>query len=723
VKAVLQNVKTGEISVDEIPTPVLGKGAILVRNSCSLVSAGTEKAVMEFSQAGYLKKALLRPDLFRKVLNRARNEGLWETYKVVNELIEQKIPLGYSSAGTVIACGSEVHDLKVGDRVACAGLFLATHSEYVSIPRNLAVPVPAGCELEEACFVTLGAIALQGVRLAEITLGENVIVYGLGLVGMVTAQLAIAAGAKVIGVDVDPEKIKMLKELGCPAFAPDDELAPAILAETNGYGADKVLLCAATKSNDPIERIPALTRQKGVLVVVGDVSMNIPRRAYYDREIDIRISRSYGPGRYDLSYEQGGIDYPYAYVRWTENRNMQAVLDLVARKKLDLRRMVTHRFKIEQAGSAYELIEGKKREPFLGVVIEYAKPEERETLKPRVLATGTAIARPHGSVIRMGILGAGNFGKAFLLPAFARQREISFQSICTASGVSAASVARKYSIPHVASNPEEIFERGEIDAIMIATRHDTHAEYVCRALEAGKAVYVEKPLALTDPQLDRVRDVYQAKSRDGKSPFLMVGFNRRFSPLSLRLKETFAGRSEPLTIIYRVNAGPLAEDSWHKDPMQGGGRVLGEACHFIDYLSFLVGAAPTWVSAASAGIQHPQRRDTLTITLGFADGSLGTIHYFSNGDPTLPKEYCEIYSGGVTAQLRNFRSLKIYGKRATGKTKYLNQVKGFPEESRAFAQALSKGGPSPIPFDELYQVSKATLRVSEALTSGGRVDI
>ncbi len=721
MKAVLQNVKTGVVSIEEIPQPILKPGNVLVRNVCSLVSAGTEKAVLDFSKSNYLQKARKRPDLVRKVLNRAKNEGLWQTYKIVSNLIDQPIALGYSCAGTVIEVGAEVGDISPGQRVACAGLFVATHAEVVSVPRNLVVAIPDGVAFDEASFVTLGAIAMQGVRLASLELGESVLVYGLGLVGMVAAQLASAAGCRVFGVDIDPAKLDMVTRMGCTAVPLDDSTERALLQATRGYGVDKVLLCAATKSNDPIERIPAMTRQKGVVVVVGDVSMNIPRRDYYEKEIDIRLSRSYGPGRYDPTYEEGGTDYPFAYVRWTENRNMVAVLDLAAQRKIDLAALVSHRYEIANALKAYDLIEGKSGEKYLGVVIDY--PAAGTAGKTAQLRPQAAARTASNNDISLGVIGAGNFAKAFLLPAFKARPGVRFDAICTASGVSSFSVAQKYRASKTTSNPDEIFNDPAIDAVLVATRHDSHARYVQKAIESGKAIFVEKPMATTMQDLDAIREAYLASEAAGRKPLLMVGFNRRFSPLSLAVHNLVRQRGEPLSMVYRVNAGFVAGTEWVQDPTQGGGRIIGEVCHFIDLMTYFCGSLPTEVFALPMLRSGRAVDDIASITVRFADGSIGTVHYFANGDPSLPKEYVEVFVGGLAIQLSNFRSVSVHGGRLGARSRYLNQVKGFNEEATAFVDALRAGGPPPISFAELYAVSRATLAAVESMHGGRPVQV
>jgi predicted dehydrogenase/threonine dehydrogenase-like Zn-dependent dehydrogenase len=719
MKAVLQNLKTGAISVDQIPAPIVRDGTVLVRNVCSLVSAGTERAVLDFSKASYLQKARQRPDLARKVLHRARNEGLWQTYQAVSNLIDQPIALGYSSAGIAVEVGRGISDVAAGDRVACAGLFVATHSEIVAVPRNLLAKIPDGVGFEDAAFVTLGAIAMQGVRLASLELGEQVVVYGLGLVGMIVAQLALAAGCRVIGLDIDPGRIEKAGRFGVDALKAGASAASTVVELTGGYGADKVLLCAATESNEPIETVPAFTRQKGMLVVVGDVGMDVPRRAYYEKEIDIRVSRSYGPGRYDPSYEDAGIDYPYAYVRWTENRNMLAFLDLVARRRVDVGRLVTHRFGIDEANQAYNIIEGRAREPHLALLIRYAPDDVAPLPPPAAPAVRPVRSRPGET--GLGLIGAGNFAKAFLLPAFLAQPGVRLHAVCSASGVSAAAVARKYAARCTPSNPDDLIGDPDVQLVVVATRHDSHADYVVRALAAGKAVYVEKPLALSHEELDRIKAAYERQTAPGRQPFLMVGYNRRFSPLALSLRGIFAGRSGPLAMVYRVNAGAIAPTEWVQDSRIGGGRLIGECCHFVDFLTFVAGSRPVTVSGAALPAPASRKTDVLSFTLQFANGSIGTIHYFANGHPSLPKEHIEVFGGGVAAQLFNFRSLKVAGTRPAGRMRYFGQVKGFAEEAHAVVEAIRAGGPAPIAFEDLYLTSKATFDAEQALTSGGRI--
>jgi predicted dehydrogenase len=525
----------------------------------------------------------------------------------------------------------------------------------------------------------------------------------------------LAAGCRVIGLDIAPARLSHARASGIEAVEAGRDAAAAILALTDGFGADKVLLCAATRSNDPIETVPGFTRQKGVLVVIGDVSMDLPRRAYFDKEIDIRISRSYGPGRYDPSYEDAGIDYPYAYVRWTENRNMLAFLDLVARRRVAAGTLVTHRFGIDEANRAYDIIDGRVAEPHLAILIRYA-PDEVAAEPPPPAPIAARAPKPGMAGLGIGIVGAGNFAKAILLPAFRKQSGVRFEAVSTASGVSSAAVAKKYGA-RATSRADEVIADPDVDLVVIATRHDSHADYAVRALAARKAVYVEKPLAMNEEELDRIAQAHDEQVASGRQPFLMVGYNRRFSPLAVSMRAVFAGRREPLAMVYRVNAGAIAASEWVQDPRIGGGRLVGECGHFVDFLTFVNGSPPVAVSASAVG----GKTDVLTFTLEFANGSVGTVHYFANGNPGLAKEHVEVFGGGLAAQLFNFRRLKIAGARAPGPTRVFGQAKGFEEEAAAVVAAVRSGQPAPIPFAELCLTSKVTFGAQRALVSGGRI--
>jgi predicted dehydrogenase/threonine dehydrogenase-like Zn-dependent dehydrogenase len=717
MKAVVQNLQNGKLQVDEVPPPALQPGGILVRVRRSLISTGTEKAIIALANKGPIGKAMDRPDLARKVLNKARQEGYWNTYQVVKNLISSPIPLGYSCAGEVIEVGKDATGFQVGDRVACAGLNYANHAEINYIPRNLAVKIPGDLSYDEACFVALGAIALQGIRLAEIELGERVVVMGLGLVGQLASQLARCVGATVLAADLDPHKVELAARLGAHRTVVDPEnLIDAVAEFSNGQGADAVLICAATKSDEPIRQAAEISRLKGRVIVIGDVGMHIERRPYYEKELTLIVSRSYGPGRYDPAYEIKGIDYPLPYVRWTEGRNMLSFLELVARNDIKISPLITHRFPIDEAELAYKLVIGEKQEPAIAIVLEYPG----ETAKPSRIPLPSRAPRPLEHPIHIGVIGAGQFAKGILLPAFARQKSVRFHGFCTSSGFTSKSVAKHYGASYCTSNPTEIIQDKKIDAVVVATRHDQHARLTIEALQAGKAVFVEKPLALTPESLAEICRVVQSLER----PRLMVGFNRRFAPLAVRCKEFFASCKEPVFVMYRINAGSLPKDSWVLDPIQGGGRILGEVCHFVDTICFLTGALPRRIFAEQLVTPtHPTSdRDNVTVTLHMSNNSIGVIHYLANGDATVPKEYLEMFGGQRTAILDNYRSLSLHSGNRRRRHRLFNQAKGHIEEVTAFIKALETGSPMPIDFETLVAVTQTTFLIHRSLDTGGPVD-
>jgi predicted dehydrogenase/threonine dehydrogenase-like Zn-dependent dehydrogenase len=712
MKAVTQNLKTGKLQVQELPSPILRPDGLLVRVRRSLISLGTERAVIALANKGPLGKAKDRPDLFRKVLNKAKQEGYWSTYKVVRNLMSTPIPLGYSCAGDVLEVGAAATGFHVGDRVACAGLGHANHAEVDYVPKNLAARMPDGLSYDDGCFVTVGTIALHGVRLAEIALGDKVVVLGLGLVGQIATQLARCAGATVIASDIDPAKLDMAKRLGAHYAAPAGALAGIVSELTGGLGADSVLLCAAAKSDEPMRQAAAVSRLKGRVIVVGDVGMAIERRPFFEKELTLLVSRSYGPGRYDPAYEIRGQDYPAAYVRWTEGRNMQAFLDLVARGDLSLGPLVTHRFAIDDAESAYQVVTGERAEPAVAILLEYeGEPAPGSRVNLIAGAAGTRPARD--GQLRCGVIGAGQFAKGVLLPALTAQSGVRLQAVCTASGFTSRHVGTTYGAEYCTSDPDEIIVDPNVDALVIATRHDQHAGLTAAAIRAGKAVFVEKPLAI-DPA--GLADVVEAVEKSA-NPRLMVGFNRRFAPLTRRCREFFADVAEPLFISCRVNAGALPADSWVLDPVEGGGRILGEICHFVDTITFLGGALPVRVFAEEVG-RDPRSRQNVTVTLRLANGSVGVIHYMASGDPAVPKEYIEVFGGGRTAQLDNFRSLSMFRDNRRRRQRLLNQAKGHAEEMAAFTAALRSGGPMPIDLSTIVAVTQATFLIPRSLEQG-----
>jgi polar amino acid transport system substrate-binding protein len=710
MKAVTQNLENGQLHVEEIAPPVLKPGGVLVRVRSSLISLGTEKAVIELAGKGPLGKAKDRPDLVRKVLNKARQEGYWSTYKVVKNLMRAPIPLGYSCAGEVIGVGSEAGEFRLGDQVACAGLGHANHAEIDYVPRNLTTKIPDGTSYDDACFVTVGAIAMHGVRLANITLGDRVVVLGLGLVGQIAAQLARCAGATVIAADVDQTKLDLAVRLGSHRAFHAEALGDAIAGLTGGLGADAVLVCAATKSHNPIRQAAAASRLKGRVVIVGDVGMRIERRAFFEKELSLVVSRSYGPGRYDPAYETHGQDYPAAYVRWTEGRNMEAFLELLGRGSIAVQPLVTHRFPIDQAESAYQIVTGERPEPAIAILLEY---QGDQPAKSRVELTPARASAPSDKAVHVGLIGAGQFVKGVLLPALVAQQGVQLDAVCTASGFTSRHVGVRHQARYSTSDAAEIFGDAQVNAVVIATRHDQHATLAAAALRAGKAVFVEKPLALTDASLAEVT----AAIRSSGNQRLMVGFNRRFAPLATRCREFFAGVMDPLFVSYRVNAGALASDNWALDPVEGGGRILGEVCHFIDTICFLGGALPERVFAEEVGMARGDRQD-VAITLRLTNGCVGVIHYLTTGDPSLPKEYVEVFGGGRVAQLDNFRRLTLYRDNRSKRHRLFSQAKGHAEEMAAFVEAVKTGARMPIDIESLIAVTEATFLVHRSLDRG-----
>jgi predicted dehydrogenase/threonine dehydrogenase-like Zn-dependent dehydrogenase len=711
MKAVLQNFKTGVLEVAEVPPPAAQAGGILVRNAASLVSAGTEKAVIELAKMNPLMKARARPDLVRKVLNKAGQDGLLETARIVRNLVNTPLPLGYSCAGIIEAVGAGIADLHPGMRVACAGLNHANHAEVVYIPRHLVTPIPESVTFSDAAFVTVGAVALHGVRQASPTLGESVVVFGLGLVGQLTVQICAAAGCRVFGIDIDPRKVALAKECGAEDGAVyEKNVATAVRVFSRG-GADSVLITASTKSSEPAQLAPQLLRDRGRVVVVGDVGLEIRRREYYEKEIDLRLSRSYGPGRYDPAYEEQGHDYPIGYVRWTENRNMEAFIDLVARGRVQIEPLVSHRFPIEQAEKAYALLTGESKEPYIGILLSY----DQTKLQSRTVSVTPQAPKADsaGKATRFGVIGAGQFAQGVLLPRLKSIPGVVFDSVVTGQGLTALSVARKYGAKACTSNYREVLASPDVDAVLIATPHHQHANMTAEALRAGKHVFVEKPLAIDEAGLAAVIDAHSA----APGCQIMVGFNRRFSPLAATLVDRMRG--EPLVMTYRVNAGQIPATHWTQDPTSGGGRVVGEVCHFIDFMQYIAGCPPTEVIAAAAGnTQLPTDPDNILVQLRFADGSIGSIAYVSTGDASYPKERIEVFGGGRVGVIDNWRALEIRENgRKSGKHMLLSSAKGHAEELAAFVQSIRTGTPA-IAFDSLVAATRSTFAIQLALRTG-----
>jgi predicted dehydrogenase/threonine dehydrogenase-like Zn-dependent dehydrogenase len=732
MKQVLQHARTGEITVEEVPAPQLLSGCVLVRIAASVVSAGTERASAEFAKKSLLQKAKSRPDLVRDVIRKVQRDGIFSAIQIVRSRLDVPQTPGYSSAGTVVAAGEGVTDLQPGDRVACAGAGFAVHAEIACVPRLLVARIPSrgpdgGDEVsfDQAAFSTLGAVALHGIRTSEAKLGDAVAVIGLGLLGQITVQLLKAAGCRVFGFDIDSGRADLARRLGANAVASSASAFRELCAESSrGMGVDSVLITAETPSSDPVNLAGTLARDRAIVVAVGTVGMDIERKGYYEKELDFRISRSYGPGRYDAAYEQKGRDYPIGYVRWTETRNMEAFVQLLAEKKIDLDALITHRFAIERAQSAYELITGISRDPFLGVVIQYADGSDRSvslTLVPDVKA---AIETRHSSEqVSVGLLGAGGFASAILIPAMKAAADVSLISVCTATGPHARHSAGKFGFRKCTTDDSELIRNPEINTVVIATRHNLHARQVLEALEAGKNVFCEKPLCLTESELQSIAGVY-AQINPAARPALMVGFNRRFAPMTVRLKQFLAATSEPLALHYRINAGALPADHWVNDREVGGGRILGEVCHFVDLLMFLAASAIVEVEARPVGASARYSGDNVLISLRFENGSEGTISYLANGDRSFSKERIEVFGGGGAAVLEDFRQLELArdGKKESQNSRW-TQDKGHRGEWKAFAESVRQNSAPPISFEDLVCSTLATFRIEESLATGNRVRV
>jgi predicted dehydrogenase/threonine dehydrogenase-like Zn-dependent dehydrogenase len=706
MRQLLQNVSTGEITVEDLPAPQNGPASLLVATRYSLISAGTERAVLEVGRSSLIGKARARPDLVRKVIDSAREEGLTTTYAKVRGRLGEPNALGYSSAGIVLnACADA--PAAPGELVACAGVRYASHAEVVAIPRNLCARVPQGVSAEDAAYGTVASIALHGVRLSGVVLGDVAAVIGLGLVGQMTLELLAAAGCVAVGVDPNEQRVALARDAGFFATSDEREFESEVARLTGRRGADGTLITAASRSSAPLATATTVARERSVVCIVGDVKIESPRAPLFAKELNLVVSRSYGPGRYDPTYEEQGIDYPAGYVRWTEGRNLAEVLRLMASGHLRPSRLTTHTFDLDEGARAYELLNAGA-EPSLGILLRYASTKEAGARSVQVKAGQSKrrkTSAADGGRVRVAVVGAGTFARGVLMPALARDCEI--VAVANATGVSARAAAERFGAQTASTEPEAVIDDPGVDAVVIATRHDTHASLVARALKGGKHVFVEKPLALDEEELDEV-----ASAAADSPGVLMVGFNRRFSPLGRRLVEAL-GEPTPVVATYRVNAGRLPYDHWTHDPDVGGGRVVGEVCHFVDFLSFLCQGPPISVSAAAVGGGSEIREDNLTATLRFANGSVGTVIYTAFGDPSLEKERIEVFGEAGAGTLDDFRNLTLHrggrSERSEGK-----RDKGHAEEIASFLKAC-RTGMQPWPVEQMLAVTRATFEIRDAL--------
>ena len=718
MKQVLQD-RSGLTVVREVPAPPCPPGALLVRNAFSAISSGTERARVALSKKSLLAKARERPDLARQVIDRARTEGIRTTQQAVRRKLGEAVAIGYSSAGDVVEVGNAVSGFDVGDPVACAGVGHANHAEIVSVPTNLCAKVPAGVPLETAALTAVASIALHAIRLADVRIGERVGVVGCGLVGQIAVRLLVAAGADVVALDVDPARVELARAAGAAAsFVVDKDVVARVGTATGGRGLDSALVTAAASSAGPLVTAAELARDRGTVVLVGDVPVELPRSLMYEKELAFRVSRSYGPGRYDRAYEERGLDYPIGYVRWTEKRNMEAVLGLQADGRIDLQDLVEEIVPVADAARAYERLAGPADERPQGALLLSYDREPMPTREPLTLGLAdsgrrVASASPHAAPIRIGVIGPGNFASRVLLPAFVRAGA-GLELVGGGSGPSAEATKRDLNFARVADSPSDVIADERVDAVVVATRHSTHAELTIQALDAGKHVFCEKPLALTPDELEAVLAA-AARARG----ILAVGFNRRFSPLLRSMREFLAEPASRIAASYRVSAGRLEEGHWTHDLDEGGGRILGEVCHFVDSLRFLMGVDVSLVHATGYGAPDlpVQARDNVAVDLTFVDGSIGTILYVADGSPALPKERLEAYSANRSGVLHDYRWLELLGPAGTRKVRERRQDKGHQHEVDAFLRAVEHGEP-PVALDELANASLATLAVVESLRTG-----
>ncbi|MCS1411968.1 MAG: Inositol 2-dehydrogenase [Verrucomicrobia subdivision 3 bacterium] len=705
MKQILQDLKNGETLLADVPSPGVRRGQLLIRSAASLVSIGTEKVMIDFGKAGWIGKARRHPDKVRRVIEKIKTDGLGQTLEAVNAKLGQVLPLGYSNVGRVIEVGADVRGFQSGDLVVSNG----PHAEVVAVPKNLCARVPDGVAEEDAVFTVVGSIGLQGIRLLKPTVGEYFAVTGLGLIGLLAVQILRANGCRVLGIDFDARKCELAQELGAEVAHLGSGTDPVNVANqiSGGKGLDGVLITAATKSNGLVHQAALMCRKRGRIVLVGVAGLNLSRADFYEKELSFQVSCSYGPGRYDPEYEEKGRDYPYGFVRWTEQRNFEAILGLMERRMVNVGPLISHQFEFSDALRAYERVGDATT---IGIVLKYAEPAVADATgmdSARIVALKVAPASKRSGVC-IGVIGAGGFTGQVLVPGLAAT-DARLKTIVSATGVTGTQLGKKYGFENSSTDADALLDDDDINTVVIATHHNTHARLVLAALRAGKHVYVEKPLCLNDAELTEIVHCYRALAESDKPQFLLVGFNRRFSPQVQKIKSLISSMPQPKAMILTVNSGAVPSDHWVQDLEIGGGRVVGECCHFIDLLRFLAGSEIKTVRAdecAPTGASGP--RDTITIQLGFRDGSIGAVHYFSNGNKGFPKERLEVFCGGKILSLDNFRRLSGFGWSGFSRMNLWKLDKGHAAEMRALVEAVKKGESAPIPFDEIVEVTRAS---------------
>ena len=705
MKQILQSLKNGKTKISDVPIPSVSSGCLLIKTHSSLVSSGTERMLVEFGKASLLEKVRQQPDKVKLVADKIKTDGIQPTLEAVLNKLDKPLPLGYCNVGVVSEVGVGVSDFNIGDRVVSNG----NHAEFVSVPKNLCASIPENVSDDEAAFTVLGAIALQGIRLVNPTLGESVVVTGLGLIGLMTVQLLRANGCRVLGIDWEPERLAMAKQFGAEVVDLSKGQNPVATAElfSRGRGVDAVIVTATTKSSEPLHQAALMCRKRARIVLVGVTGLELSRDDFFKKELTFQVSASYGPGRYDPNYEEKGQDYPVGFVRWTEQRNFEAVLDMMASGALDVKPLISHRFEINDAEKAYGLIAGSGSS--LGILLQYPGYEISESsrtvkLDALVSDTGPMLDSDQVNKVRLSFLGSGNYATAVLIPAFKKAGAL-LQKVASSGGVSGVHAGSKYGFTETTTDSKTLFTDANTDAVIVTTRHNSHAKFVLQGLDQGKHLFVEKPLCLTLGELSDIEEAYTGTS------LLMVGFNRRFAPHIQKMKSLMKGVAGPKSMVMTVNAGAIPSDHWTQDIEVGGGRIIGEACHFIDLLRFLAGEPIVNYRKIE---MDGTTQDTVTLELGFANGSIGTVHYFANGSKSFPKERLEIFAAGSVLQLDNYRKLKGFGWPGFNKMNLWRQDKGQFACAQAFLNAISNNENAPIPFEEILEVSRISIELAKA---------